>query len=130
MWQLLPEEWGLEAKTRDENVTDNMVEAAGSQEGSAGPGEGAGAGSTGPHLRGTWSGCRAPSSPRRSPSGRRTRSWARRGLAFPRGLRSSTSGTSVEGQTGLSAGARSCGPGLPFGLGKGGGRAGTGAPGA
>lgn len=34
VWQLLPEEWGLEAKTRDENVTDNMVEAAGSQEGS------------------------------------------------------------------------------------------------
>lgn len=55
----------------------------------------------GPHLRGTWSGCRALSSPRHSPAERRRRSWGRRGLVCPLGLQSSTSGTSA-GETAMS----------------------------
>lgn len=47
-----------------------------------------------PHLRGTWSGCRALSSPRRTPAGRRRRSWGRRGPVSRPGPRSSTSGRS------------------------------------
>lgn len=67
-----------------------------------GMGWGRGVAGTGdPHLRETWSGCRALSSLLHSPAGRRRQSWEHHGLSFPPGLRSSISCMS-EGETAVS----------------------------
>lgn len=48
-----------------------------------------------PHLRGTWSGCRALSSPRRTPAGHRRQSLGHRGLVSRPDLQNSICGMSA-----------------------------------